>query len=121
MILLVAAMLQEPPPLSLDPFMDEKAAARSFEEHMACLGNGASKHRGDARDVGSVASEVVRSCEKNALRLRAALRAVYRRKPGLKPADTSAEAAADLYLTAMNRRIEFVIGEERNDRQHAQD
>ncbi|HEX8668577.1 MAG TPA: hypothetical protein VF727_09435 [Allosphingosinicella sp.] len=116
MILLLVALLQEPPPLDIQPFMDEKPAAHAFEELLACLGGGGFERRNDPRDVGAVASDVVKACDGKAAKLRATLRDVYFRKPALVPIGSSPEEATDLYIAAMKKRMEFVIAEERKHR-----
>jgi hypothetical protein len=119
MILLLAALLQEPSPLSLEPFRNEKAAGIALEEHLTCLGHGAFKHRRDPREVKLVAADVVKACGERASRLRRALSDVYRRKPAVMSSANSPQAAADEYVEAMNNRTELVISQGRKRGQHA--
>jgi hypothetical protein len=112
-ILMLALLAQDPPPLTLTPFMDEKSAAHALEEQMRCLASGAFERRNDGREASIVASVVVHACSDKAADLRAALTDVYRRKPALIPAGNSPGRAADAYVGAMNSRVELVILDER--------
>src|SRR5689334_24110525 len=115
MILLGAILLaNDPSPLSIDPFMDESAAAHAFEQQISCLGEQAFELRNDERPPKEVAADVERACETGAKELRTALADVYRRKPSLLPTGTTPEKAADAYLATMNGRIEFAIQAGRN-------
>jgi hypothetical protein len=108
--LVMAATL---PPIDLEPFMDERAAGRALEVHMACLGKAVFERRDDRREAGAVATEAVGACATQATKLRVQLTGAYRRKANLLPLGTNPEQAADRYVKELNGRIEPVILEMR--------
>jgi hypothetical protein len=114
MIPVVLALLAaDPPPLSLEPFMNERAAGSALEGHLACLARGDFERRNDPRDANAIAADVVSGCREKAAILRAFLTDIYRRKPALLPAGTSPDKAAAAYVSEMDGREASLILETR--------
>ena len=99
------------PELNLSPFDDEQNAARGFEAHLFCLGNGAFDHKDDPRSSEEVSDEVILACQDRAEALRSQLVDVYIRKPEKLPHGSVADAAARDYLAVMHDRVRHVIRE----------
>ena len=114
--LALALAAADPAPLSTAPFMDEPAAAKAFEAELLCLAHGAFDHVNDDKDAKLAAKEVNQSCHGESLTLRSALVDVFSRKRNLLPPQTTAEQAADLYVSQMNERTELVIEQGRRHR-----
>jgi len=116
-MMLLAFLLQTaaPPPMNIEPFMDEAPAARAMEAHLYCLVNSAYARRAATTEPRLIAAEAIRLCQPQAIAFREALADVYRRKPQLLPAGQQADEAAATYVNEMNGRIEAVI---RIDREH---
>jgi len=113
MIIGALFLAASPAPLSLEPFMDEEAAAHALESHMFCISHVASEHLNDGQSPVIIGSEAGRTCDQTGTALRKALADVYRRKPQLLAAGENPDEAAQHYVEGMNARVEVVIREER--------
>lgn len=113
MIFAALLLVAQPEPLSLEPFADEETAGIALEKQMFCLGNEAFERRSDQQPPSTVAAEIVAKCRASAEALQVALADVFMRKPELLRSGQKADAAAQLYVSEMNARIQLVVEEGR--------